>query len=168
MLREILLIVNGKKHRVACDEARTLLEVLRNDLGLTGTKKGCDEGDCGVCTVLMDGRPVNACLILAVHAEKHSIVTIEGLKKDHTLHPLQQAFVEEGAVQCGFCTPGMILSAKALLDANPSPEEWEIREALSGNLCRCTGYVRIIKAVQTAAARIKDRHTGDGGSTRGG
>jgi carbon-monoxide dehydrogenase small subunit len=167
MLREILLVVNGKEHQVTCDEARTLLEVLRDELGLTGTKKGCDEGDCGVCTVLMDGRPVNACLVLAVHAENHPIVTIEGLKKDDTLHPLQQAFVEEGAVQCGFCTPGMILSAKALLDVNPSPGEREIREALSGNLCRCTGYVRIVKAVQTAAARLGEGHGRDHGRTGG-
>lgn len=154
MDRSFVLHVNGQDQRIVCDEGKTLLEVLRDYLGLNGTKKGCDEGDCGVCTVLMDGQPVNSCLVLAVKAEGHEIITIEGLEQEGRLHPLQEAFVEEGAVQCGYCTPGMVLSAKALLDTNSNPDEGEIRHALSGNLCRCTGYVRIVKAVQTAAERI--------------
>ncbi len=130
---------------------RSLLDVLRDDLGLTGTKEGCGEGDCGACTVIIDGKAVNACLVLAAEVEGKEILTVEGLAKNGKLHPLQQAFVDEGAVQCGFCTPGMLLSAKALLDVNPSPSELEIRTALAGNLCRCTGYVRIVSAVQKAA-----------------
>lgn len=130
---------------------RSLLDVLRDDLGLTGTKEGCGEGDCGACTVIIDGKAVNACLVLAAEVEGKDILTVEGLAKNGKLHPLQQAFVDEGAVQCGFCTPGMLLSAKALLDVNPSPSELEIRTALAGNLCRCTGYVRIVSAVQKAA-----------------
>ena len=155
MDRSIVLHVNGQEQRVICDEAKTLLEVLRDQLGLTGTKKGCDEGDCGVCTVLMDGQPVNSCLVLVVKAEGHEIMTIEGLQREGKLHPLQEAFVEEGAVQCGYCTPGMVLASKALLDVNPDPDEAEIRQALSGNLCRCTGYVRIVKAVQAAAEHLR-------------
>jgi carbon-monoxide dehydrogenase small subunit len=130
---------------------RTLLQVLRDDLGLTGTKEGCGEGDCGACTVLVDGKAVNSCLVLAAEVEGRDVLTVEGLAKGGQLHPLQQAFVDEGAVQCGFCTPGMLMSAKALLDSNPSPNETEIRTALAGNLCRCTGYVRIVNAVQKAA-----------------
>lgn len=155
MNKTLILHVNGHDRRVVCEEGKTLLEVLRDHLGLKGTKKGCDEGDCGACTVLMDGQPVNSCLVLAARAEGHEIITIEGLEQKGQLHPLQEAFVEEGAVQCGYCTPGMVLSAKALLDLNPSPDEEEIRHALSGNLCRCTGYVRIVKAVQTAAERMR-------------
>lgn len=157
MARSLVLQVNGQEYQVVCDEGKTLLEVLRKQLGLTGTKKGCDEGDCGVCTVLMDGQPVNSCLVLAVKAEGHKILTIEGLEQEGRLHPLQDAFVEEGAVQCGYCTPGMVLSSKALLDRNPNPDEGEIRHALSGNLCRCTGYVRIVKAVQIAAGRMREQ-----------
>lgn len=157
MARSLVLQVNGQEYPVVCDEGKTLLEVLREHLGLIGTKKGCDEGDCGVCTVLMDGQPVNSCLVLAVKAEGHEILTIEGLEQEGKLHPLQEAFVEEGAVQCGYCTPGMVLSSKALLDVNPTPDEAEIRQALSGNLCRCTGYVRIVKAVQTAAGRMREQ-----------
>ncbi len=133
----------------------TLLDFLRGELGLKGTKKGCDSGQCGACTVLMNGKTVDACLVLAIQADGREILTIEGLSSGGRLHPLQEAFVEEGAVQCGFCTPGMILSAKALLDEKKDPSEEEIREALSGNLCRCTGYVKIIKAVQKAAALMR-------------
>lgn len=149
--RRIVLRINSEERAIWCGSSRTLLEVLREDLGLTGTKKGCDEGVCGVCTVLLDGRPINACLLLAVLAQGHEVTTIEGLARSGHLHPLQKAFVDEGAVQCGYCTPGMLLSAKALLDVNPRPTEEEIRSALSGNFCRCTGYVRIVRAVQAAA-----------------
>ena len=133
----------------------TLLDFLREDLGLKGTKRGCDSGQCGACTIIMDGKTVNACLVLAIQADGKEILTIEGLSSGGRLHPLQEAFVEEGAVQCGFCVPGMILSAKALLDEKKDPSGEEIREALSGNLCRCTGYVKIIKAVQKAAALMR-------------
>ena len=133
----------------------TLLDFLREELGMKGTKKGCDSGQCGACTIIMDGKPINACLVLATQADGKEILTIEGLSSGKRLHPLQEAFAEEGAVQCGFCTPGMILSAKALLDDKKDPSEEEIREALSGNLCRCTGYVKIIKAVQKAATTMR-------------
>ena len=156
MLRQITLTVNEHQHQIFTDDCRTLLDVLRRDLNLTGTKKGCDEGDCGVCTVLVDGEPINSCLFLAVKAEGHEVATIEGLERDGVLHPIQKAFVEEGAVQCGFCTPGMVMSTKALLDVNSKPNEEEIRTALSGNLCRCTGYVRIVKAVQTASCILSE------------
>ena len=128
-----------------------VLEVLREDLELVGTKRGCDEGACGTCTVLMDGQPVRSCLTLAIEAQNRKVITIEGLQPEGDLHPVQQAFVEEGAVQCGFCTPGMVLTAKALLDENPSPTEEEILRAISGNLCRCTGYYKIKKAISKAA-----------------
>jgi carbon-monoxide dehydrogenase small subunit len=132
----------------------TLLAFLREQLKLTGTKEGCGNGQCGACTVIMDGKAVNSCLVLAVQADGARITTIEGVEGPDGLHPLQQAFIDEGAVQCGFCTPGMILSAKALLDENADPDEGEIKEALSGNLCRCTGYVKIIRAVKNAARRL--------------
>ena len=151
MKQLITLKINGESYEVAMEPRRTLLEVLRENLGLTGTKKGCEEGDCGVCTVLMDGNPVSSCLVLAVEAQDKDILTIEGLAKEQQLHPLQDTFIEHGAIQCGFCTPGMILSAKALLDNNPAPAEEEIRRAIAGNLCRCTGYVKIIKAIKAAA-----------------
>jgi aerobic carbon-monoxide dehydrogenase small subunit len=143
--------VNQIPHQLWVGPSATLLEVLRQDLGLKGTKRGCDQGHCGACTVIMDGKAVNACTVLAVQADGKKITTIEGLSTGDRLHPLQEAFMEEGAVQCGFCTPGMILSAKALLDETKQPSEEEIREALSGNLCRCTGYVKIVKAVRKAA-----------------
>ena len=143
--------VNQVSYRITVRPSATLLDVLRQDLGLKGTKRGCDQGHCGACTVIMDGKAVNACLLLAVEAHGKKITTIEGLSTGDRLHPLQEAFVDEGAIQCGFCTPGMILSAKALLDEVQEPSEEEIREALSGNLCRCTGYVKIVKAVQRAA-----------------
>ena len=147
----IELYVNQHPYRLTVKPSATLLDVLRQDLGLKGTKRGCDQGHCGACTVILNGRAVNACTLLAVQADGKSITTIEGLSSGDQLHPLQEAFVEEGAIQCGFCTPGMILSAKALLDEAPEPSEQEIREAISGNLCRCTGYVKIVKAVQKAA-----------------
>jgi len=129
----------------------TLLQMLRERLALTGTKNGCEAGECGACTVLMNGEPVNSCLVLAAEADGAEIVTVEGLAHDDQLDVVQQSFIEEGAVQCGFCTPGVLISARALLDRNPSPTEEEIREALVGNLCRCTGYTRIVRAVQQAA-----------------
>mgnify|MGYP000882046205 CR=1 FL=1 len=150
--QNIELIVNGDRYQVAVDPWRTLAEVLREELNLTGTKVGCNQGDCGACTVIMDGRSISSCLTLAVEAHQRQITTIEGLAPSRTeLHPLQQAFVEAQAVQCGFCTSGMIMSAKDLLDHNPHPTEAEIRAGLSGNLCRCTGYVKIVEAIDLAA-----------------
>jgi aerobic-type carbon monoxide dehydrogenase small subunit (CoxS/CutS family) len=146
--------VNEISHTLDVEPSATLLDVLRDRLGLKGTKRGCDQGQCGTCTVLLDGRPVSSCILLAVQADGKKVTTIEGLAAAGNLHPLQEAFVIEGAVQCGFCTPGMILSAKALLDKNPCPSDDEIRAALSGNLCRCSGYVKIIRAVKKAAAAI--------------
>ena len=134
---------------------KLLLDVLRDNLGLTGTKKACDFGNCGSCTVLMDGKSILSCLILAIEAQGKDILTVEGMAKDGQFHPLQQAFIDHGAIQCGFCTPGMLLSAKALLDENPQPTEAEVKEALSGNLCRCTGYVKIIEAVEAAAQKMR-------------
>lgn len=153
MKQMVQLRVNGETHDVWVEPRHTLLKVLREDLGLTGTKKGCDVGDCGTCTVLMDGKPINSCLALAVEVNGQEITTIEGLERDGKLHPLQEAFLQCGAVQCGFCTPGMILSAKALLDENVSPSEEEIRKAISGNLCRCTGYAKIVEAIKIASIR---------------
>ena len=145
--------VNGEEYEVAIEPRRTLLEVLRENLCLTGTKQGCNEGECGACTVLIDGEPVNSCLVLAVEAQDKDILTIEGLAEGQQLHPIQEAFIEHGAFQCGFCTSGMILSAKALLDRNPQPTEEEIRRGISGNLCRCTGYVKIIEAIKAVAQK---------------
>jgi carbon-monoxide dehydrogenase small subunit len=150
-MRIVRLRVNGDEVPVGVGDQETLLEALRNRLGLTGTKQGCDVGDCGSCTVLLDGKPVPSCLVLAADAEGREVTTIEGLATGDGLHPVQRAFHEVGAVQCGFCTPGMVLSAKSLLDANPSPSRDEIRWALSGNLCRCTGYRKIVDAVELAA-----------------
>lgn len=147
MKQPVMLKINEENYELILDPRRTLLEVLRNDLGLTGTKEGCGEGVCGACTVLLDGKPVNSCLIMAVEVNGREILTIEGLAKGGDLHPLQQSFIDHWAIQCGFCTPGMILSAKALLDKNPHPNEDEIRRALAGNLCRCTGYAKIVKAI---------------------
>lgn len=148
MKQLIQLRVNGEAYEVEVEAKKTLLEAIREDIGLTGPKEGCGTGECGSCTVLIDGKPVVSCLLLAVEAQGRDILTIEGLAKDGQLHPVQQAFIQHGAIQCGFCTPGMILSAKALLDKNPAPSEAEIREAISGNLCRCTGYTKIIEAIQ--------------------
>lgn len=147
----IQLTVNGEPVETAVAPNRTLLQFLREDLGLTGAKHGCGHGDCGACTVILDGKPVNSCLVLAVQANGREVVTIEGLAENGRLHPIQQAFVDHGAIQCGFCTPGMILSAKALLDKHPRPTELDIRTAISGNLCRCTGYQKIVEAIAAAA-----------------
>jgi len=147
----VSLSVNGRPTVVQIDDSRTLLHLIREVLGLKGTKEGCGEGVCGACTVLLDGQAVNACLVLAVQAEGTELRTIEDLGTEGNLHLLQKAFIEAGAVQCGYCTPGMILSAKALLDKNANPSEAEIRRGLSGNLCRCTGYQKIIEAVQLAS-----------------
>ena len=154
MERKIVLQVNGEEYEVFVDPTKPLLKVLRDVLGLTGPKKGCGKGECGACTVLLDGRPVPSCLVLVGQAEGHAIQTIEGLDPDD---PLIRAFADEGAVQCGFCTPGFIMAAKALLERNPDPSTEEIKEALSGNLCRCTGYAKIIRAVKKAAALQVER-----------
>ena len=151
----ISLTINGEEYEVAVTPNRTLLEVLREDLSLTGAKEGCDDGLCGSCTVLLDGKPVRSCLLLAVEAQGYRITTIEGLAQQEELHPIQQAFIVQGAVQCGYCTPGMILTAKALLDENPSPTRHEILDALSGNFCRCTGYNKIVTAINACADRMK-------------
>ena len=147
MKRIITLNVNGEDFEALIETHRTLLEVLREDLGLTGTKRGCDLGTCGACTVLIEGKPYLSCLTLAVDVQGKKIVTIEGLAQGEEIHPLQKAFVEKGAIQCGFCTPGMILTAKAFLDENPHPSEEEVKKAISGNLCRCTGYIKIVEAI---------------------
>jgi carbon-monoxide dehydrogenase small subunit len=151
MKSAITLKINGELFELLVEPKRTLLDALRDDLGMTGTKKGCDQGDCGACTVLLDGKAVNSCLILAVEAVGHEITTIEGLAKEGVLHPLQEAFIKLGAMQCGYCTPGMLLSAKALLDKNPHPAREDIKIAIAGNLCRCTGYVKIIDAILEAS-----------------
>lgn len=153
MLHEITFTVNDESVTLAIKSHHTLLKVLREQLGLTGTKIGCENGECGACTVLLDGEPVNACMVLAVEAEGRSVETIENLNKFGELHPLQQAFVEKNAIQCGFCTPGMLMMAKGYLAKHPHPTEDEVRQALVGNLCRCTGYVRIIEAVLETAAK---------------
>jgi carbon-monoxide dehydrogenase small subunit len=147
--------VNGESVEAVVDPNLTLLQFLRESLGLTGAKHGCGMGDCGACTVIIDGHPVNSCLVLAVQANGREILTVEGLSSNGELHPLQRAFVEKGAIQCGFCTPGMVISAKALLDRNPRPSELQIRTAISGNLCRCTGYQKIVEAIQWAAETMQ-------------
>ncbi len=153
--RVIELNVNEETHEILISPNRTLLEILREDLGLTGTKRGCDQGVCGTCTVLMDGKPVRSCLTLAVEAQGRKITTIEGLGEGGKITRLQEAFLSEGAVQCGFCTPGMILTAKALLEENPAPTKEEILRAISGNLCRCTGYYKITKAITKMARETR-------------
>ena len=155
MSAQVKIMVNGEWKTASVEPQTTLLELLRETWGLTGAKRGCDEGDCGACTVLLDGQPVNACLVLAVRVNGRKVTTIEGLGDEEHPHPLQTAFVQHGALQCGYCGPGMLLSAKALLDENPSPTEAEIRQALSGNLCRCTGYSKIIEAVRSAGQELK-------------
>ena len=160
----INITVNGEEYHLEVKPNRVLLDVLREDLGLTGTKKGCGLGKCGACTVLLDGRPVHSCLLLAAHADQREITTIEGIAAEKP-HPLQVAFVEKGAVQCGFCTPGMINAAKALLDANPDPDEGEIKSAIAGNLCRCTGYNQIISAIQSCTASKPGRQAAEKGKS---
>ncbi|MFX1265937.1 MAG: (2Fe-2S)-binding protein [Promethearchaeota archaeon] len=148
----MIIKVNGQEYEIAVESGRTLLDVLRYELGLTGTKEGCGTGSCGSCTVLLDGEAVNSCLVFAVEVEGKEVTTIEGLSQQGRLHPLQQAFIDEGAVQCGFCTPGVILTAKAFLDSNPNPDESRIRQAIAGNLCRCTGYDKIVRAIMKVAS----------------
>ncbi|MEA4899999.1 (2Fe-2S)-binding protein [Desulfitobacterium sp.] len=149
--RTIKLTINGKLASINVEEDKTLLYLLREVMGLTGTKEGCGEGDCGACSVLLDGELVNSCLVLAIQADGKDVITIEGVGTEEHLHPIQQAFINVGAVQCGYCTPGMVLATKALLDRIPQPTEEEIRRGLSGNLCRCTGYQKIVDAVRKAA-----------------
>ena len=145
----VTLKINGESYDLMIAPYRTLLDVLREEIQLTGSKKGCDAGDCGACTVLVDGKPVNSCLILAATVQDCEILTIEGLAQNGKLHPLQEAFIKEGAVQCGFCTPGILMSLKALLDNNPAPTLEEVKTAMAGNLCRCTGYSKMFKAVES-------------------
>ena len=152
---QIQITVNEEEHDLLVHPNRTLLDLLRYDLGLTGTKEGCDEGDCGACTVIVNGKVMASCLVLAVEVDGAAITTIEGLHQGDELHPIQQAFVDSGAVQCGFCTPGMILTTKALLDEIPDPSEDEIKHYLEGNLCRCTGYTKILDAVNIAIKQMK-------------
>jgi len=149
--RTIHFEINDRHINITVPVHRTLLEMIREDIGLTGTKEGCDEGECGACTVIMNNKAIHACCTLAIHADGCKIITIEGLQKEDELDPIQQAFIDAGAVQCGFCTPGMLLSAKALLDVNDLPTEEEIRTAIEGNICRCTGYDRIVQGIQLAA-----------------
>ncbi len=152
---KIKVKVNGEWHEMSIPNQKTLLEVIREELRLTGTKKMCDNGECGSCTVIMDGMAVNSCMVLAVDAHGKEITTIEGLAPAGKLHPLQEEFIAQGAIQCGFCTPGMILAAKSLLDQNSNPTEGEVKTAISGNFCRCTGYVRIVNAILSAAERLR-------------
>jgi carbon-monoxide dehydrogenase small subunit len=157
MKRIVEVTINGERHELTLEPYRSLLDVLRNEVGLTGTKKGCDVGDCGACTVLVDGKPVNSCLVLGVEAGGCDVVTIEGLQPGpDRLHPLQESFMEHGGAQCGFCTPGFIMMAKALLDENPNPTEDEIRFGIAGNICRCTGYTKIVTAIQAAAKQLAE------------
>jgi carbon-monoxide dehydrogenase small subunit len=158
---QVSTTINGEEVEFLCEPQQSLLEVLRDGLGLTGAKEGCNDGNCGACSVLLDGRLVNACLVLAVEVEGREVTTVEGLADWRGLHPLQQAFVEVDALQCGFCTPGMLIAAKALLDRDPHPSEEAIRTWLAGNLCRCTGYDKIVRAVQLVASRMAP----DGGET---
>ncbi|MEE8450001.1 MAG: (2Fe-2S)-binding protein [Thermodesulfobacteriota bacterium] len=154
MKQVFTLNVNGETYEVLAEPTEPLVKVIRFRVGLTGTKEGCGTGDCGACTILLDGKPVTSCLMLVAQAQGKQITTIEGVAQNGQLHPLQQAFIDHGAVQCGFCTPGMILSAKALLDETPHPREQEVREAIAGNLCRCTGYVKIVSAILAAADNL--------------
>jgi len=154
MKQPMTFTINGEIYEDEIDVRRTLLEVLRENFGLTGTKRGCNEGECGTCTVLLDGKPVASCLVLAVEAQGKSIETVERLAQNGELHPLQQAFMEHGAFQCGFCTPGVLMAAKGLLNENPKPSEEEVRRAIVGNLCRCTGYNKYVEAILDAATKL--------------
>lgn len=152
---EIEVTVNGVRHKLRVKPWDTLLDVIRDQLGLTGTKEGCGLGECGACTVIMDGKTVNSCLVLAPEADGKEITTIEGLAEDDKLHPIQEAFIECGGLQCGFCTPGMVISTKALLDENPNPSEEEIRRGIAGNFCRCTGYTKIFESIKLASQKLR-------------
>ena len=154
-MKEIKLTVNGKLHELTIKPWRTLLEVIRDELGLTGTKEGCGIGECGACTVIMNGNAVNSCLVLAAEANGKEILTIEGLADGDKLHPIQEAFINHGGMQCGFCTSGMILSSKVLLERNPNPSEEEIRKGISGNFCRCTGYTKVIESIKEASKNLQ-------------
>lgn len=154
MKRVLSFTLNDDPVEVVVKDNMTLLDLLRDKRGLTGTKQGCEQGECGACTVMLDGLPVNSCCTLAVECEGRNVVTVEGIAKGGKLHPIQKQFIEKWALQCGYCTPGMIMSAKALLDHNPHPTELEIREAIEGKLCRCTGYAKIVEAIQAAAAEM--------------
>ena len=154
-MKEIKFILNGKAYKLNIEPWRTLLEVIREDLRLTGTKEGCGEGECGSCTAIMGGKTVNSCLVPAMEADNQEIITIEGLADEEKLHPIQEAFVKHSGMQSGFCTPGMIMSAKALLEENPDPSEEDIREGISGNFCRCTGYTKIFESISAAADAMK-------------
>ena len=158
--RQITFTVNDQLITLNVPVHKTLLQVLREDLLLTGTKEGCNAGECGACTVMINGKPINSCLTLAVEANGKTVLTVEGLDKSGELHPLQQSFIDVGAVQCGFCTPGMLLSAKAVLDEIPDPTEEEIRTAIEGNICRCTGYDKIVTAIRVAGERIRNHRMG--------
>ena len=153
MKRELKLTVNGEPYEVLIEPRTTLLGLIRDHLELTGTKEGCSEGMCGACTVLVDGKAVKSCLVLALQVQGKKVTTIEGLAQGGQLHPIQDSFIEHGAIQCGFCTPGMVLSAKAFLDEHPNPTEEDVKFAIAGNLCRCTGYVKIIEAITDTASR---------------
>ena len=154
-MKEIKLTVNGKLHELTIKPWRTLLEVIRDELGLTGTKEGCGIGECGACTVIMNGNAVNSCLVLAAEANGKEILTIEGLADGDKLHPIQEAFINHGGMQCGFCTSGMILSSKVLLERNPNPSEEEIRKGISGNFCRCTGYTKVMESIKEASKNLQ-------------
>ncbi len=156
MRKTISITINGELHELEVENRRSLLQLIREDLQMLGTKKMCDMGECGSCTVLMDGLAVNSCLVLAVDADGKRIETVEGLAKEGRLHPIQEAFVSKGAVQCGFCTPGMVMTAKAFLEKCPDPSEEEVKWVIAGNLCRCTGYVRIVDAILDAASSMKE------------
>lgn len=151
-MENLTMRLNGEELSIQIRADALLLDVLRDQLGLMGTKEACGQGECGACTVLLDGQPVTSCLVPALKAQGREVLTVEGLASGGELHPLQKAFIEHGAVQCGYCTPGMLMSAKALLDRNPHPTEEEVKEAISGNICRCTGYVKIVEAIKAAAA----------------
>lgn len=160
MEKTIALNINAENYLLKIEDNELLLDVIRVKAGLTGTKHGCGTGECGACTVLIDGEPVNSCIYLAVRAEGKKIITVEGLSNGDALHPLQRAFINNAAVQCGFCGPGMLMSAKALLDTNPNPTDEEIREGIAGNICRCSGYVKIVKAIHEAAQVIANERNG--------
>ena len=155
MKRVIKFTLNGEETEAYVEDNKTMLDFLRTDMHLTGTKRGCEEGECGACTIMLDGEPVTSCMMLAVEADGHDIRTIEGIMQNGVLHPVQKEFIDKWALQCGFCTPGMIISAVALLEHNPSPTEYEIRDAIAGNLCRCTGYAKIVEAIGAAAEVLK-------------